>query len=513
MKLIRLTTQNENCHFSSTFDQDIIVKPDSKIALQTLSMERVLGELAIDGTNDKITYTVRGDTNTHDAFLTHTTAPYTSNNIDVLMTDMENSLNGELEAEGREMGCQFKVDKSTHGKFEIVCQQAIYNDRTAEFTANIPTRSVAGTDMPALTTSASKWYKPTAGAAGNNNTFATYLNEPLSKGSAVFRARIDKQEDTAGALGTDGFIIGISSQNIPELVSNGADITDANIEFGVYMPSILEGGTGATNQAYQTIENGVFTTHAGKEVIYDGESSLNNDTIAIEINKGRISCGVYWDNTGSSEFMELVNEPYVAGTSYYPFIIIRGAGGTNTTAKTKIAGIKVTTDPYITTVSTSNEISEVGTVAPPQPNTSATNGFLQFESADLSDALGYQTRRIPESGFQKARIHTFTGAFTFALHNLSEAFLVQMLSMELQSFDDYDRDNFGGGQKSILSVIPAGSNDSVVYEPNNLIWIDLNNMNTLTLRNIYARIVKSDYSPVVCRGLTSMTILVKGEKE
>ena len=92
------------------------------------------------------------------------------------MTDMENKLNGELEAEGREMGCQFKVDKSTHGKFEIVCQQGIYNNRNTEFKANIPTRNVAGTDMPVLANSSAKWYKPTAGVAGNNNTFATYLN-------------------------------------------------------------------------------------------------------------------------------------------------------------------------------------------------------------------------------------------------------------------------------------------------------------------------------------------------
>ena len=513
MKLIRLTTQDENCHFSSTFDQDIIVKPDSKIALQTLSMERVLGELAIDGNNDKITYTVRGDANSKDVFLAHTgTNPYTNSNIGLFMTDVTDKMNAALTSAGKEIGHQFNVSKNTSGMFHIECSQSDITNRVTELAANAPKRTVLGTPgTPVLTnTAAGIWNKPTGVTVANDNTYMSYLNDPLTKGSAIFRAQIWKQVDVLGASGTDGAIIGVTTINIADKVNAGNDLDDIDIDYGIYFPSLYDGGNpGNPKSEYQKIEAGIFTAAPATEVEYVGDNDTDNDVMEIKIAEGKIT-GQIWSNTGGATPDLVFEEDYVPGTSYYPFIIIRGSGGT---AGTRLNNIKITTDPYLdppTALHGDYHTYQLGAPQPPRGTSAQTNGYIQFESTDLADALGYETRRIPEAGFQLSRHFDFAGSFTFALHNLADSFLIQMMSMELESYDDYDKDGHGGGAKNILAVVPADASDAVVYEPNNLIWIDLH---PFTLRNIHARIVKSDYSTITTRGLTSMTILVKDKGE
>jgi hypothetical protein len=88
-----------------------------------------------------------------------------------------------------------------------------------------------------------------------------------------------------------------------------------------------------------------------------------------------------------------------------------------------------------------------------------------------------------------------------------------MMSMELESYDDYTDDGSGGGARNLLCIIPNGASESIAYEPSNLIWISLKNMHSLSLRNVFCRIVQSDYSELQTRGLTTMTILVKDKNE
>ena len=65
-------------------------------------------------------------------------------------------------------------------------------------------------------------------------------------------------------------------------------------------------------------------------------------------------------------------------------------------------------------------------------------------------------------------------------------------------------------RENILSVIPADNeNNRVVYEPNNLLFIDLDNKFPLKISNLRLRIVRQDYSEVPTRNLSSVTIIIK----
>jgi hypothetical protein len=83
------------------------------------------------------------------------------------------------------------------------------------------------------------------------------------------------------------------------------------------------------------------------------------------------------------------------------------------------------------------------------------------------------------------------------------------------AIDSYDSYISGGqyiesGRKNILAVVPkTNANGEVIYEPNYPTFIDLKNKEELLIRNIKARIVKSDYSPFAMRGLATMTILIE----
>ena len=79
-----------------------------------------------------------------------------------------------------------------------------------------------------------------------------------------------------------------------------------------------------------------------------------------------------------------------------------------------------------------------------------------------------------------------------------------MDNLPLESYD-----GFISGRKSILASVPNPNNgDRVVYEPNNLNYIALNNANTVSLRNIRATILYQDYTPVITVGLSVLNVLI-----
>ena len=96
----------------------------------------------------------------------------------------------------------------------------------------------------------------------------------------------------------------------------------------------------------------------------------------------------------------------------------------------------------------------------------------------------------------------------------SNIYLVEMLNMKLDSYDNYSDNTSKSkrGRSNILAVINSnefntGNIDRVLlYEPNDPIYISLLNANELSLRNIRARLVNLDYSPVRTFGISTLTI-------
>ena len=93
MKLIRLVTEDPTALFDNTFNEDLVVEPNSKLALQSLSIETENNVIIINSSNNEISYqSTTGFTKTID--LDHAT--YTRANYEDLFTDITNKLNDSV---------------------------------------------------------------------------------------------------------------------------------------------------------------------------------------------------------------------------------------------------------------------------------------------------------------------------------------------------------------------------------------------------------------------------------
>ena len=88
-------------------------------------------------------------------------------------------------------------------------------------------------------------------------------------------------------------------------------------------------------------------------------------------------------------------------------------------------------------------------------------------------------------------------------------YLLELLNLQLESYDTFEE-----GRKNILALIPYDdSNSKVSYDPNNLIFLDLNNKESINLTSLKMRLVRADYSNPDISGLTSAVIYIKGKDE
>jgi len=107
-KLIRLTSDDTNAIFDTTLKQDIIIKPNSKIALKSLSVEVDNKTLIIDSSNDDITYQLSDPTGIKTVKLTHDL--YDATTAIFLFNDMNIKMNASLDTSTLGFNKDIKVE-------------------------------------------------------------------------------------------------------------------------------------------------------------------------------------------------------------------------------------------------------------------------------------------------------------------------------------------------------------------------------------------------------------------
>ena len=94
----------------------------------------------------------------------------------------------------------------------------------------------------------------------------------------------------------------------------------------------------------------------------------------------------------------------------------------------------------------------------------------------------------------------------------SDAFIVQMLNININSYDSFTK-----GRENLLAIIPYSEmhintiSGLVQYEPNERYYLQLGNANKLLLRNIRMRVTALDYTPIDMQGTASVVILIKSK--
>ena len=128
MRLIRLTTNDSNCIFDETLNQDIRFEPNSTIALKNLTLEADTS-LTIGPNNDNITYQLSNAVQVT-AHLTHQTYTMQDPHGNDLVNNITRALNMALPVNGKSVGSQWNVSIPTATKnlVDIAYKQAPFSD-------------------------------------------------------------------------------------------------------------------------------------------------------------------------------------------------------------------------------------------------------------------------------------------------------------------------------------------------------------------------------------------------
>ena len=126
MKLIRLTSDSNDGRFDNDYNDEIIIPPNSKVALQSVAVLADIEALEINGDNSAVQFEVKSG-NTRTIGLTHEV--YDQHNHHLFLNDLQLNLNQSLvytdaqttlaDRAPSELGFQFKVATSNKGKVNI----------------------------------------------------------------------------------------------------------------------------------------------------------------------------------------------------------------------------------------------------------------------------------------------------------------------------------------------------------------------------------------------------------
>ena len=511
MKLVRITTEDRNANFSNNFNEDIIIEKDSQICVNTVSMEVDTTDVIINSNNDNIFWKFLVTGTERRITLTHTAEgnPYNNNNFNILLSDITNKLNASLSPDGIEIGRQWRCAVNAKNKISIENKQADYTDRGDMFKANVPVKVLptAGGDAQSVMTVApsatgTKCNQVAGEAVKNSNFSMTYSNHSITKGCGIFRVKLNNIVDTNADVLKQGFIIGVAKTS-PSSYIDSRSMTDADMSFAIHLSR--------TDAPYAKIIDGVRTALV-HSVNFKGIGNVENDVLEVQISLGKLKLILYSDTKSVPTILHEVD--YDGVTAFYPFIVMRGTS-------TTIANIKkTTTDPFFDPplgITSVIEDYDSMTVKPPTGTTRSANAFIRFDDSagdQLSEFLGFTSPRFPVEGNLTARQLDFEGQLKFNFTDLSDAFVVMMDNIRLLSYDGFSQNKTGGGRQNIICIIPKSDSDNtILYEPNNNNWLDMDNADKITLRQIKARILKNDLSPLVTNGLSTITFFIRPKTE
>lgn len=484
MKLVRITSEDSAGLFDNDFSTDqITVKKGDEIALQSASFSSVINTININAANDELKFQISAG-NEKTINIAHDF--YHNENVDDLFDDIELKLNNSIGlTAGKELGAQFKAtvddvaDKVQIGYFRssLTTLQTLQNNNRAV--------------LKDLEHTNATLRKPAGALNSTDDTAKAYQSIPFGFGSKVVRCVIRNFVDTGTGQADNGFIFGLSERN-PAEWENSPNMTD---EQKTYYIKFVRNGTD-----YRRKVKGVAEATSGIAPFKTTGTSNENDHLELSINQGRIQARVYKSNPDTTEL--LFDAVYDNKTVLYPFFTFQGNQD-----HIRVGKMRFMFDPFIALNSnidleTGNTIDdiELGVNAPPSGAGANRTVNILTLNVELASFFGYNSDITTATLGNKA-LFTADEIFRATLSNVS--YLVELRSIPIESFNE-------GHRQNIIGVIPRITDRSirtVEYEPNNLYYITV--LEDTTIRNMKARILRIDGSPILLRGMAVLTFVIR----
>jgi len=513
MKLIRLISdkKEDDGILDNEFNQDIKIEENAQIAYRSMAVQLDPLNLVIDNSNNGITLQTKISDGTTSGTSNLPLGSFSSSNPDSLLSNLENTLNNSLVEKPVNIGTQFQA-LIKDGKTRI--ESKFCPNSNVLTKDNFKTPHGATLNNASVTTTQ---YSSSVSSVTDENIF--YSFQEFGKGCSIFRARIRNLTDNGGASNTNGFDIGLSDINPTSWTVTGNftlsdDQKTYNIKLqkptdnyffnvkgnanqdGAFAPENVLSATLATNDIIEFIKLG---TNLILRVYRNSDATVK--TLAT------VNLNTQYNGVG--EFG--VNQPL------YPYIIFHGIKA-NSSLDSKYT--RCLFDPFESNITPSsvttneeiaegNDHEELG-VKPSQarPGQKNTRGRLTFESSSIAKYLGFNNI-VNDS-------ETTNGNFTLHSDKNFQAgikydnLVLELMNLQVDSYDGLEK-----GRRNIIATIPAIKNtdDVIVNEASNLVFIDLDNAQPRNFRNIKARILYGDLTSVKTIGLTSVSLLIKNKNE
>tara|TARA_Y100000114_G_scaffold106727_1_gene99988 strand:+ start:692 stop:2233 length:1542 start_codon:yes stop_codon:yes gene_type:complete len=513
MRLLRLTTRKETADFEASYADHIPIKPNSKIALQSVSINSQ--NIAVDVTteNNEITYKIigaEGDTGVdkYEKTIQLTPRSYRTTDIDGLLTDIttkfnESSTFTHTVTNPKVLGIEWLAQINDQNLADIGYRIARSKINQSSFEMNkTEFKNQSATE---------RYIQPIANITDNTLTTNAMCDTPISKGNGFWRVKTRKLNTNSGTYTKAGYILGVYTNG--DLGQN--EVTLADIKAGVYVNVTGTSDVGGDRVAtYQLIKDGALVTGTTSSDTYSPTNFLGeNEVQEIAINGNQLEVNIYRKNSKIPVSL-YTNAVGVDAIEYkeedlFPIIVFHGGK-----SGTQVVQPRTTLSPYSQGVTLLEEAINLDALPPSPPSENVNDeNVLFFHGASLAQYLGFNNQRQPITGSILGGIAVnYTADREFLIAQEADAMLVQLMNLQVESYDSFSTTPIeGNGQRAnILSVIPSKNEaGKIVYEPPYPTFIDLNNKDPINLRNLHIRVVREDYSTIIIEGLATIVVLIE----
>jgi hypothetical protein len=463
MKLIRMThepagtNEKDKLIFNSTINEDMLIKPDSKVALQSISFETFNKDLIVNASNNTVRVNING---TYNANFELEEETYRSHEFDNFINDMEIKFNGGLAFNETVLGTEFAVYINSANFLRIDFQRGDIGTEDLEL-KNV--QEVAGTY--------------TRLEAGTGNNAFIYGRVPIARGAGYLRARIPNVPNNP-----DGVMLGLTSDAKSDQTNF---INTEDIKYGIRVD----------NNSYYYIVNGVETQVA--------DTPTNGDILEVQIDLGDIRIGYY--NVGDININEIhaVSDfrDFPDTKNLYPAIVLQDQPVNNVSVdEVSFAGT-----PYEDDL---QNVAKVSGLDAPEPYTGTYQWFVEWATLDFAQNLGFNTRITPTIK-SDVDLGVLRAPKKFDQNNHHDHFVIELDNINLKSYDDEKK-----GRLNILAVT-SETDDNLIFRfrPPYPTFMDIDNANPMTMRNIRMKVLDENLEIIESVGKSVAVLLFKDKDE
>jgi len=486
MKLIRITTTDPQAIFDNTIQGELLLKPRSRIALQSLTLEQDDQFIVIDDTNDTFTWSSQ---NGQSATITFPHQVVSYQNFQTYLDQFTRLLNDSVDFDNTTpynslLAMEWQVALNQKQKIQIEHKKGVVGEHQDQWTL--------GDDVDKEDSNWAVGASVIASMEGYQ--YNMLARKYTSKGVGFVRCQLNKAIFNAGGDQRQGVLIGLSRTDLSQI--EFGDFTENMVDYGLLLT--LTGGAGGGD--YKTQEKALVSA-SFTDLNYVGEGDADNDYMEVMKTGTEVIATIY--RQGGLVITQVIATDIDSSVELFPFVVFHADED-----YMKITKLRTVVSPFENLENVATKTDDVGVGAPPMPSPGRTNNFINFVTQSLAEFLGYNNIREPRVGATQARDIQYIADKIFKPRYFVQSMIIEMLNMKLESYD-----GFPGAEKrkSILAFIPTDNQERITVYEQTQNFIDLNNEYPILLRNIQARIVQGDYSPINLIGQASMVLLVDSD--